>query len=289
MMNTAKGKAAAVLAAGLFVGVSAAALGQAPPPAPAPAAPGATMQIQMTANRLLGKNIQDSQNNIVGFIDAVATGPDGRPESVIVGVGTTGASERSIELKFSQLKVAGDGEKITVDMTKEQLAGLPEYRYADPTQRGTAFRSTVAQAPAAPPAPPAAQPAPPRTPLAQDVPERTTPATPPASPAPTAQAANGNGALSTKNLLGMTVYGPEDTSVGSIRDIVLDGGGAAQSAVIAVGGILGFGAKEVMISWSEVRVTNEGDIRKVTIPMTADQLKAMPESREDGGVWVNNN
>jgi len=80
------------------------------------------------------------------------------------------------------------------------------------------------------------------------------------------------------NLIGASVYGPDDKSIGEINDIVLDPNGTAEGAVIGVGGFLGIGEKSVAIPFKELKVTKKdnGKVDKVMLSMTKDELKNAP-------------
>jgi sporulation protein YlmC with PRC-barrel domain len=92
-------------------------------------------------------------------------------------------------------------------------------------------------------------------------PPATTPAapTPPAASAPAAPSASGSfvasatvGDWRASKLAGVNIYGPDDKSVGKIDDIVLDKNGQSKLVVIAVGGVLGMGAKNVAVPFEAV-------------------------------------
>ena len=80
------------------------------------------------------------------------------------------------------------------------------------------------------------------------------------------------------NLIGASVYGPDDKSIGSINDIVLDPSGAAEAAVVGVGGFLGIGEKNVAVPFKDLKVTKKdsGKVDKVMLSMTKDDLNNAP-------------
>lgn len=130
-------------------------------PAPAPAAPsvstpGATNAPAATvtdpamapgqadAKKLIGRNIKNANNDTVGEIKSVHLDKDGKVQTVIVGVGGfLGMGEREVALAWSDLQISNNGEQVMVNMTKDQLKGLPEYKYTDPKYRGTVFSDTT--------------------------------------------------------------------------------------------------------------------------------------------------
>lgn len=132
-------------------------------PSPAPAAPGvttpgatkapatsATDPATMTpagqadAKKLIGRNIKNANNDTIGEIKSVYLDKDGKVQTVIVGVGGfLGMGEHEVALAWSDLQVSNNGEQVMVNMTKDQLKGLPEYKYRDPKYRGTVFGDTT--------------------------------------------------------------------------------------------------------------------------------------------------
>lgn len=80
------------------------------------------------------------------------------------------------------------------------------------------------------------------------------------------------------DLIGTSVYGPGDKSIGEIDDLLLTEDGKITAAVVGVGGFLGIGEKKVAIGFESIHKSRaaNGDVR-LTVSATADQLKAAPE------------
>jgi sporulation protein YlmC with PRC-barrel domain len=102
-------------------------------------------------------------------------------------------------------------------------------------------------------------------------------AAPPASPPPTeavipAQAA---GDVRAEKLIGMTVYDTNGDKVGQVKDILFNEQGQATGVVLSVGGVLGLGAKQVGLQWSEVDIQPDAEVAKVQY--NKDQLEAAPD------------
>ena len=102
-------------------------------------------------------------------------------------------------------------------------------------------------------------------------------AEPPASPPPTeavipAQAASD---VRAEKLIGMTVYDTNGDKVGQVKDILFNEQGQATGVVLSVGGVLGLGAKQVGLQWSEVDIQPEAEVAKVQY--NKDQLEAAPD------------
>jgi sporulation protein YlmC with PRC-barrel domain len=84
--------------------------------------------------------------------------------------------------------------------------------------------------------------------------------------------------LSMDLLMGKQVYGLDDTSVGTVDDVIVDEAGAVQKVIIDFGGFLGMGTTQVALNFDELTIlTNEGnaDIR-VYVDATKEQISAMP-------------
>jgi PRC-barrel domain len=84
-------------------------------------------------------------------------------------------------------------------------------------------------------------------------------------------------------LVGVGVYGPDDKQIGKIDDLLMDRNGAAQTVVIAVGGFLGFGKKDVAVPFSAMQWRTES--RKVPAtdqptPMTSTSGQQPPPMKE---------
>lgn len=85
--------------------------------------------------------------------------------------------------------------------------------------------------------------------------------------------------ITEQNLKGASVYGANDEKVGTVAH--MHGAGSAAGVVIDVGGFLGFGAKSVGVSATELDIMRDesGTVHAVT-NWTKDQLKDMPEHKD---------
>lgn len=79
--------------------------------------------------------------------------------------------------------------------------------------------------------------------------------------------------LEAPELKGKTVFDAAGKKVGSI-DEVLPQTGQARDAVVAVGGILGIGAKKVLIPASDIERKEDG---RLIVAMTESQIEQLPE------------
>ena len=80
-------------------------------------------------------------------------------------------------------------------------------------------------------------------------------------------------------LIGATVYGSDNASIGEINDLVVASDGKINAAVIGVGGFLGVGEKNVAVPFDKLNVTrkpNSATIDKITVAFSKDELKNAP-------------
>jgi len=238
-------------------------------PLPAPAATADT-------RKLIGRKIQDAQNETIGKITSIYIGPDGHVDSVMVGVGGfLGLGEREVKIAWSDLHVENYGEKVVVNMTKDELKAKPEYKYSDTSWRGQVF-SDKGPWPAADPN---------RSASAADRMPNSGVAIggKPASDRNMAAATtstgdfNADGEMSGAAIIGATVQNENHETVGKVQDIYVDGGGAIKKVVVSVGGFLGMGAKDVAVKWSDIRFSRDDKSLVLTTTWTKDSLERMPD------------
>ena len=81
-------------------------------------------------------------------------------------------------------------------------------------------------------------------------------------------------------LIGATVYGPDDKSIGDINDVLIANDGRINAVVIGVGGFLGVGEKNVAVPFDKLSMTREPEsasIKKITVSYSKDELKNAPK------------
>jgi hypothetical protein len=81
-------------------------------------------------------------------------------------------------------------------------------------------------------------------------------------------------------LIGATVYGNENESIGEINDVLIGDSGNIKAAIVGVGGFIGIGEKNVAIPFAELNIKRKPDssaIDKITVSYTKDQLKNAPK------------
>jgi sporulation protein YlmC with PRC-barrel domain len=275
---------------------------QTPPATPAPATtPAPTLQNQakldagVTADtrKLIGRNIQNQNNETIGEIEAIFLNSEGKVDGVVVGVGGfLGIGQREVLVSWKDLNIINNGEKVTVNMTKDQLKAMPAYKYKDPTYRGQIFTDaglyrdgtradTRATDTRTPPATTAE-----RAPATTDRPATDRRAATERMPADrpatvTTRDFNADGHMSVEALTGASVRNANNEKVGEIVDAYVDDKGQIHTVVVSVGGFLGMGSKHVAVKWSELQPKRDGNSLMVMSNWTKDSLKSMPDYKRE--------
>jgi len=200
------------------------------------------------ANKMIGRNVYNSAGDKVGEVESALIDQDGKVRYVIVGVGGfLGLGERDVALRWDQLTLADNDQKIVVNMTKDQLSALPAHRFADASSKGkiyaydedlktNAYLSTDAGVAMAP-----------------------------------------GSAVDTKKLIGRNIKNAAGDTVGEIESVLVDQAGNVKYVVVGVGGFLGIGEKHVALSWDSLNISDNGE--KVVADVTKDSLKGLPDYR----------
>jgi sporulation protein YlmC with PRC-barrel domain len=93
------------------------------------------------------------------------------------------------------------------------------------------------------------------------------------------------------DLIGVNVIGADDSSIGAVKDLVMDGENRLVGIVVGVGGFLGIGEKSVAIPMDAANIVPEVDataatgagaetareIEEIRVSMTREQLDEAPE------------
>ncbi|MCE7026714.1 PRC-barrel domain-containing protein [Jiella avicenniae] len=88
--------------------------------------------------------------------------------------------------------------------------------------------------------------------------------------------------LSADDLMGTTVYGPNDESVGDIGDIALNADGQVDAVIVDVGGFLGIGEKPVALGMDNLNfMRDQNGTLYLYTQFTEDQLNNAPEYNKD--------
>jgi opacity protein-like surface antigen len=80
-------------------------------------------------------------------------------------------------------------------------------------------------------------------------------------------------------LVGASVYGPDNASIGEVSDVLIGNDGKIRAVVIGVGGFLGVGEKNVAVPLDALSIARKADsssIDKITVKYSKDELKNAP-------------
>ncbi|HEX9325562.1 MAG TPA: PRC-barrel domain-containing protein [Reyranella sp.] len=235
--------------------------------------------------KLIGRKIKNADDETIGEIKSIYINKEGKVDSVMVGVGGfLGMGDREVRIAWSDLKITDNGEKVMVNMTKDELKAKPEYRYKNESWRGQVFTDTGPWAARPSDTARAADaPRPANDQLAQTTKPPADRSTDKPSDRPNLAATtstgdfNAAGEMSGNALIGATVRNEKREAVGKIEDVYVDNSGAIKTVVVAVGGFLGVGAKDVAVKWSDLKFSRDDKSIVIMTSWTKESLKAMPD------------
>jgi hypothetical protein len=69
-------------------------------------------------------------------------------------------------------------------------------------------------------------------------------------------------------LIGTTVVGPNNESIGDVNDVLMERDGHAAAVIVGVGGFLGIGEKDVAISFNQIELTSRAATNASTAQTT---------------------
>jgi sporulation protein YlmC with PRC-barrel domain len=249
-----------------FLACAAATASAQPQQATSPPAPGTTSlpgrdmpaaTVSGDTRKLIGRSVQNAQNDTIGEVRSVYIGPDGKVDSLIVGVGgILGVGEREVRLAWSDLRVSDNGEKVVLDIARDELKARPEYKYSEKGPWTAADPNRLARDRAA------------SERMSAD--RNTVPMT-------STGDFNVYGEISGNAFVGTNVRNQSNEIVGKVEDVYIDDRGAIKTIVVSVGGFLGMGTKDVAVRWSDIGRSRDGKSLVLTTNWTKDSLKAMPE------------
>jgi sporulation protein YlmC with PRC-barrel domain len=232
------------------------------------------------ASDLIGSSVYGSpaeDADMIGDINDIVIAPNGEVQSIVVGVGGfLGMGEKDVAVDYKTISwVDRDGERwLVANMSAEQLKAAPafdreaiytEARSTDEASVGmTTEDETAARIE--------------NGDSATEMAEAKTTSGPDRASMTPVMATD----LSAENLIGRTVYGAKNESIGEIGDVLLTSGNQVEAFVLDVGGFLGMGEKPVAVSTENLDIRSDADGNlTVFTPFTQAQLEAQKEySRE---------
>jgi uncharacterized protein YrrD len=78
------------------------------------------------------------------------------------------------------------------------------------------------------------------------------------------------------NFYKQDVYDPSDNKIGAVDDVLIDKEGRVSAMIIAVGGFLGMGEKDVAIPFNALRASEKNNKWYLVLNTTKDALKTAP-------------
>jgi len=236
----------------------------------------------------------ESMDN-VGQINDIVLSADGKVQAVVIGVGGfIGVGERDVAVTMDQISFASDatnpGEMyIVISASSDVLESSPAFDRSASMDGSTDPAATTAMTTDAPDimatdAPDIMATDAPDT-MATDAPdtmaEREMLTAPELERDGYTRAAVGD--MSVDMLIGKTVYGADDSNVGTVDDVMVDDAGAVKDVIIDFGGFLGMGTTQVALSFDELTILTDpgyGDVR-VYVDATKEQVQSMPTYTPD--------
>lgn len=220
---------------------------------------------QILASGLIGQKVYNGAKDdsvSIGDVKDLVLDTNGTAEAAIIGVGGfVGIGEKDVAVGLHDLAWAdrADGTRwLVIAASKDELEKAPAFDGSVLLNRNTA--SDVLK-----PAPVPAKPAPEATAGARDG-LKAVPAT----------------AVSAEKLIGTTVYGSDDETLGSVGDALMTPDGQVEAFVVDVGGFLGLGKKPIAISIENLDLLSDKDGKiAVYTPFTKQQLQAHPAYSEE--------
>jgi sporulation protein YlmC with PRC-barrel domain len=94
---------------------------------------------QVRASKFIGSTVYDVQNRNIGSVKDLLFARDGRIDEAVVDVGTfLGMGGKYVTVKLGDIKNANN--RLTLDMTKEQLKAAPEFKFPDTSSTGSSMQ-----------------------------------------------------------------------------------------------------------------------------------------------------
>jgi sporulation protein YlmC with PRC-barrel domain len=88
------------------------------------------------------------------------------------------------------------------------------------------------------------------------------------------------------------VYDPSDNKIGEVKDVLINHDGKVDAFVVAVGGFLGVGEKDVAVPFNAIHFTNKNNNKwYMVMNTTKDAMKAAPGLKYDRNAmaWIPEN
>jgi hypothetical protein len=86
-----------------------------------------------------------------------------------------------------------------------------------------------------------------------------------------------------------SVYDPNDSKIGEVTDVLINHDGKIDAFIVAVGGFLGLGEKDVAVPFNAIHFTNKNNNKwYMVMNTTKDAMKAAPGLKYDRSAmtWI---
>ncbi|SCZ45751.1 PRC-barrel domain-containing protein [Afifella marina] len=237
-------------------------------------------------NETLAANPNDQQQS-VGEINDVILADNGKIDSIVIDVGGfLGVGEKPVAVKFDQVEMtqaSNENEpRLTIPMTRADLENAPKWDMSD--QEGNVASNTSdmngdttgsqtaqnSQSDTTKSGMKESAGAGSMTTASRDQSDMGSSKSTPGGAQPSG--------MSAEDIMGATVYGSNDESVGDIDDVIVGQNGDVRAVIIDVGGFLGIGEKPVAVEYDTLNVQKDanGETR-YSINATQNQLEDAPE------------
>ncbi|MBL8687711.1 MAG: PRC-barrel domain-containing protein [Rhodospirillaceae bacterium] len=128
-----------LLSAAVTTGLAAPSFAQTTQPSTSPSAPATTMPATppitapapgaIKGSTLINMDVKNSADEKIGDINDVIVGADGKVQQVIISVGGfLGVGTRKVAVAWNDVKVDAAADVAFVNMSREQLATVPEFK-----------------------------------------------------------------------------------------------------------------------------------------------------------------
>jgi len=202
------------------------------------------------------QNVYDSADAKIAEVTDVLVGQDGKIDGFILSVGDfLGIAEKTVAVPFDAVKLSEQNGimRLTMDSTKDQFEKAPVFKFdtafAQQNQSTTTGVATPGQAK-----------------VLSTIPNTTT----------------------LTSYYKKNVYDRSDSKIGEIADVLVDKDGKIDGFVMAIGGFLGIGEKNVAVPFDAVKVSQRDGSWWLTMDSTKDQFEKAPGFKYDSNklTWV---
>jgi len=294
--------------------------------APGATKPNLTPDQPTLATAFIGRSVYSSENpeaDNIGNVNDLIIGSDGTISSAVVGVGGfLGIGEKNVAVPFDKLQVVErDGDiRLIYSATKEELQNAPAFDRAAYDPRARSAKTNAAANANAPLAPAANTMAPAantmgatgaatgaavgnaaagagNTTAAAGDQTKTAAADATANPPPPTGDMGGfvsfnPDQIRASTMIGQAVYAPDNKSIGTVADLVMQKDGNTRAALVDVGGFLGIGSKRVAIPFDQIKVvpdSQNNNAPRLTVAMTRAELEQAPAWQDQAAANAANN